>query len=58
MTLAGTKKHAGVLEQAGFVTTEKVGRVRTCRLGLHELQEEAVERKSWARASDCPWCAV
>ena len=41
MTLTGMKKHVGVLEQAGFVTTEKVGRVRTCRLGLRGLQEEA-----------------
>ena len=41
MTLTGMKKHVGVLEQAGLVTTEKVGRVRTCKLGLHALEEEA-----------------
>ena len=41
MTLTGMKKHVGVLEQAGLVTTEKVGRVRTCRLGLHRFEEEA-----------------
>ena len=41
MTLTGMKKHVGVLEQAGFVTTEKVGRVRTCKLGLRGLEEEA-----------------
>lgn len=41
MTLTGTKKHVGVLEQAGLVTTEKVGRVRTCKLGLLGLEEEA-----------------
>ena len=41
MTLTGMKKHVGVLEQAGLVTTEKVGRVRTCKLGLHRLDEEA-----------------
>src|SRR5438045_7788360 len=41
MTLTGMKKHVDVLEQAGLVTTEKVGRVRTCRLGLRGLQEEA-----------------
>ena len=41
MSLTGMKKHVGVLEQAGLVTTEKVGRVRTCRLGLRGLQEEA-----------------
>ncbi len=40
MTLTGIKKHVGVLEQAGLVTTEKVGRVRTCRLGLRRLEEE------------------
>ena len=41
MTLTGMKKHVGVLEQAGLVTTEKVGRVRTCRLGRGRLEEEA-----------------
>ena len=41
MTLTGMKKHVGVLEQAGLVTTEKVGRVRTCRLGSRRLDEEA-----------------
>jgi len=42
MTLTGMKKHVGVLEQAGLVTTEKVGRVRTCKLGPHRLEEETV----------------
>src|SRR6516225_1069337 len=41
MTLTGMKKHVGVLEQAGFVTTEKVGRVRTCKLGRRRLEQEA-----------------
>ena len=41
MTLTGMKKHIGVLERAGLVTTEKVGRVRTCKLGLRRLAEEA-----------------
>ncbi|HEX3129834.1 MAG TPA: ArsR family transcriptional regulator, partial [Thermoanaerobaculia bacterium] len=40
MTLTGMKKHVGVLEQAGLVTTEKVGRVRTCKLGPRQLEEE------------------
>ena len=46
MTLTGMKKHVGVLEGAGLVTTEKVGRVRTCRIGTHRLEEVAawVER--------------
>ena len=41
MTLTGMKKHVGVLEQAGLVTTEKVGRVRTCKLGRRRLEQEA-----------------
>jgi len=45
------KKHFGVLEQAGLVTTEKVGRVRTCKLGLRRLEEEAMwierDRQLW-----------
>ena len=41
MTLTCMKKHVGILEQAGLVTTQKVGRVRTCKLGLCRLQEEA-----------------
>src|SRR6187401_1853797 len=40
MTLTGMKKHVGVLEQAGLVTTEKVGRVRTCKLGARRLEQE------------------
>src|SRR5438270_1243134 len=40
MTLTGMKKHVGVLEQAGLVSTEKVGRVRTCKLGPRRLEEE------------------
>jgi DNA-binding transcriptional ArsR family regulator len=51
MTLTGMKKHVGVLEQAGLVTTEKVGRVRTCKLGLRRLEEEAAwierYRQTW-----------
>src|SRR6185437_2642200 len=41
MTLTGMKKHVSVLEPAGLVTTEKVGRVRTCKLGLRGLEKEA-----------------
>lgn len=51
MTLTGMKKHVGVLEDAGLVTTEKVGRVRTCRLGPRRLDEETAwlerYRKLW-----------
>jgi DNA-binding transcriptional ArsR family regulator len=56
MTLTGMKKHVGVLEQAGLVTTEKVGRVRTCSLGRRRLDEEAawIERfrQLWAARFD------
>jgi len=41
MTLTGLKKHVGILERAGLVTTVKVGRVRTCKLGPRRLEEEA-----------------
>ena len=40
MTLTGMRKHVGVLEQAGLVTTQKIGRVRTCQLGPRRLEEE------------------
>lgn len=40
MSLTGMKKHIGVLEKAGLVATEKVGRVRTCRLGRRRLEDE------------------
>jgi len=49
MTLTGMKKHVGVLEQAGLVTTKKVGRVRTCQLGLRRLEEEAAWIESYRR---------
>ena len=42
MTLTGMKKHVGVLERAGLVTTKKVGRVRTCKLGRRRLEEEVM----------------
>ena len=52
MTLTGMKKHVGVLEQAGLVTTEKVGRVRTCRLGLRRLEEEVIWIESYRQLWD------
>lgn len=56
MTLTGMKKHIGVLENAGLVATEKVGRVRTCRLGPQALAEETAwlegYRKLWAARFD------
>jgi DNA-binding transcriptional ArsR family regulator len=56
LTLTGMKKHVGVLEQAGLVTTEKVGRVRTCKLGPRRLEDEMAwierYRKLWAARFD------
>jgi DNA-binding transcriptional ArsR family regulator len=56
MTLTGMKKHVGVLEQAGLVTTEKVGRVRTCKLGPRRLEDETAwiegYRQLWAARFD------
>jgi DNA-binding transcriptional ArsR family regulator len=56
MTLTGMKKHVGVLEQAGLVTTQKVGRVRTCKLGRSRLTEETAwieeYRRLWASRFD------
>jgi DNA-binding transcriptional ArsR family regulator len=56
MTLTGIKKHVCVLEQAGLVTTQKVGRVRTCKLGSRRLEEEAAwiekYRQLWSARFD------
>ena len=56
MTLTGMKKHVSVLEHAGLVVTEKVGRVRTCRLGVSRLEQEAAwierYRQLWAARFD------
>jgi DNA-binding transcriptional ArsR family regulator len=41
MTLTGMKKHVQILEEAGLVRTEKVGRVRQCSLGPRRLDGEA-----------------
>src|SRR5689334_25253988 len=56
MTLTGMKKHVDVLEEAGLVTTEKVGRVRTCKLGARSLEEAAAwierHRELWSARFD------
>lgn len=56
MTLTGMRKHVSVLEQAGLVTTEKIGRVRTCRLGRLQLEQEMAwmegYRQLWAARFD------
>jgi DNA-binding transcriptional ArsR family regulator len=53
MTLTGMKKHVGVLEEAGLVTTEKVGRVRTCKLGARGLEDVA----AWIERHRALWDA-
>lgn len=58
MTLTGMKKHVGVLEQAGLVTTEKVGRVRTCKLGARRLEEEAAWIESYRQLWDARFDAL
>lgn len=56
MTLTGMKKHVDVLEHAGLVTTEKIGRVRTCKIGPRRLEEEMAwiekYRQLWAARFD------
>jgi DNA-binding transcriptional ArsR family regulator len=49
MTLTGLKKHVAVLEEAGLVATEKIGRVRTCRLGPRRLDDEAIWIEQYRR---------
>src|SRR5246127_373477 len=49
MTLTGMKKHVGVLEQSGLVATEKLGRVRTCRLGPRRLEGETAWLERYRR---------
>jgi len=49
MTLTGIKKHVRVLEEAGLVRSQKVGRVRTCRLGPRRLEREAAWIEDYRR---------
>jgi DNA-binding transcriptional ArsR family regulator len=53
MTLTGMKKHVAILEEAGLVATEKIGRVRTCTLGPHRLEAET----AWIEAHRQLWAA-
>ena len=52
MTLTGMKKHVGVLEEAGLVTTRKIGRVRTCQLGPRRLEDETAWLERYRRRWD------
>jgi len=58
MTLTGMKKHVGVLEQAGLVTTEKVGRVRNCKIGPCRLDEEMEWISQYRRVWDARFEAL
>ena len=58
MTLTGMRKHVGVLEQAGLVTTRKVGRVRTCKLGASGLDEESAWIAGYRRHWDARFDAL
>lgn len=58
MTLTGMKKHVGVLERAGLVTTRKIGRVRTCSLGRRRLEEEYAWIESYRRRWDERFAAL
>ncbi len=49
MSLTGLKKHVQILEEAGLVTTEKVGRVRSCRLGPRRLEVETAWIEKYRR---------
>ena len=51
LSLTGMNKHVGVLERTGLVKTEKVGRVRTCRLGSCRLDSE----KAWIERYKETW---
>jgi DNA-binding transcriptional ArsR family regulator len=58
MTLTGMKKHVGVLEQAGLVTTEKIGRVRTCKLGPRRLENETAWIEQYQQLWDARFDAL
>lgn len=58
MTLTGMKKHVGVLEQAGLVTTEKIGRVRTCKLGPRRLEAETAWLEGYRQLLDTRFDAL
>jgi DNA-binding transcriptional ArsR family regulator len=58
MTLTGMKKHVGILERAGLITTQKVGRVRTCKLGMARLEEEIAWIEWYRRIWDARFAAL
>jgi DNA-binding transcriptional ArsR family regulator len=58
MTLTGMKKHVGILEQVGLVTTKKIGRVRTCQLGPRRLEDETAWLERYRQRWDARFDAL
>ena len=58
MTLTGMKKHVAILEDVGLVTTEKVGRVRNCRIGTRRLEEVAAWIERYHQLWDARFSAL
>jgi DNA-binding transcriptional ArsR family regulator len=56
ITVTGMAKHVRVLEDAGLVATEKVGRTRQCRLGSERLDDAMawidLYQRLWERRLD------
>lgn len=56
ITLAAVVQHVNILEKSGLVLTEKIGRVRTCRMetnGLEVAQDWLRKRRSlWEKRLD------
>jgi DNA-binding transcriptional ArsR family regulator len=52
------KKHVGLLEEAGLVTTEKVGRVRTCRIGARRLEDVGAWIERYHQLWDARFCEL
>jgi len=58
MTLTGMRKHVGVLEEAGLVITEKIGRVRLCRIGARRLDEVTAWIDTYHQLWDARFCEL
>ena len=52
MTLTGMHTQRAIQQDAGLVATEKVGRVRTCRLGPQRLDAEAAWMRTYQQMVD------
>jgi DNA-binding transcriptional ArsR family regulator len=56
MSLSAVLQHVKVLEESGLIRTEKVGRVRTCRIepeALQSVERWVIERRTtWERRLD------